>query len=133
MHHACLLGEKMRAVHIRFNYDTFEKQLQKQIGYLNSSRKNIQFQKNNHSKWTLGSEVMIILKSTKFQRLFGNGCIVFKISSKLYFDILHYKKRKWICVEISRYIYFIIFMQTSTSSTKSSTIMNLHNCDVFLE
>jgi hypothetical protein len=26
---------------------------------------------------------------------------VFKVSSKLHLDILHYKKRKWMCVEIS--------------------------------
>jgi hypothetical protein len=44
---------------------------------------------------------MIILKSTKFQRFFGNGRMVFKISSKLYLDIIHYKKIKWICLEIS--------------------------------
>jgi hypothetical protein len=44
---------------------------------------------------------MIILKSTKFQRFSRNGRTVFKFSSKLYLDILHYKKRKWICVEIS--------------------------------
>jgi hypothetical protein len=44
---------------------------------------------------------MIILKSTKFHRFFGNDRMVFKVSSKLYLDILHYKKIKWICVEIS--------------------------------
>jgi hypothetical protein len=44
---------------------------------------------------------MIFLKSTKFQRFSGNGGTVFKISSKLYLDIIHYKKRKWICVDIS--------------------------------
>lgn len=43
-----------------------EKNLQKMIGYLNSSQKNTQFQKQNHSKWSSGGEVMIILKSTKF-------------------------------------------------------------------
>jgi hypothetical protein len=78
-----------------------EKNLEKQIGYLNSSRENIQFQKSNHLKRSLGTEVMIISKSTKFQRFFGNGCTVFKISSKIYLDIIHYKKIKWICVEIS--------------------------------
>jgi hypothetical protein len=75
--------------------------LQKQIGYLNSSWENIQFQKPNHLKWSPVSEVMIILKSTKFQRFSRNGRTVFKISSKLYLDVLHYKNRKWICVEIS--------------------------------
>jgi hypothetical protein len=43
---------------------------------------------------------MIILKSTKFQRFFGNGRMFFKVSSKLYLDLLHYKKRKWICMDI---------------------------------
>jgi hypothetical protein len=47
------------------------------------------------------SEVMIFLKSTKFQHFSGNGSTVFKISSKLYLDLIHYKKIKWICVEIS--------------------------------
>jgi hypothetical protein len=75
--------------------------LQKQIGYLNSSWENIQFQKNNCPKWSLESEVMIILKSTKFHHFFGNGRTVFKMSSKIYLDIIHYKKIKWIFVEIS--------------------------------
>jgi hypothetical protein len=44
---------------------------------------------------------MIVLKSTKFQRFSENDRTVFKISSKLYLDLIHYKKRKWICVEIS--------------------------------
>jgi hypothetical protein len=44
--------------------------LQKQIGYLNSSRENIQFQKQNRLKQSLESEVMIILKSTKISSFF---------------------------------------------------------------
>jgi hypothetical protein len=79
----------------------FEKHLQKQIGYLNSSWENIQFQKKNRPKWSLESEVMIVLKSTKVQHFSGNGRTVFKISSKIYLDIIHHKKIKWICVEIS--------------------------------
>jgi hypothetical protein len=78
-----------------------EKILQKQIGFLNSTRENIQFQKNNYPKQSPESEFMIVLKSTKFQHFFGNGCMVFKISSKIYLDIIHYKKIKWICVKIS--------------------------------
>jgi hypothetical protein len=46
--------------------------LQKKIGYLNSSRENIQFQKKNRLKWSPESEVMIFLKSTKFQHFSGN-------------------------------------------------------------
>jgi hypothetical protein len=68
---------------------------------LNSSVKIIQFQKTNHPKRIPGSEVMIILKSTKFERFSENDCMVFKVSSKYYLILLHYKKRKWICVEIS--------------------------------
>ena len=78
-----------------------EKNLQKQIRYLNSSRENIQFQKKNHPKRSLGTEVMIVSKSTKFQRFSRNGRTIFKIPSKIYLDIIHYKKIKWICVEIS--------------------------------
>jgi hypothetical protein len=44
---------------------------------------------------------MIVSKSTKFQHFSGNDRTVFKISSKIYLDILHYKKIKWICVDIS--------------------------------
>jgi hypothetical protein len=44
---------------------------------------------------------MIVLKSTKFQHFSINDCTVFKVSSKIYLDIIHYKKIKWICVEIS--------------------------------
>jgi hypothetical protein len=79
----------------------YENKLQKKIGYLNFSQKNIQFQKNNGLKRSPRSQVMIVLKSTKFQCFSGNGHSVFKVSSKLYLDILHYKKRKWICVDIS--------------------------------
>jgi hypothetical protein len=79
----------------------YDNNLQKQIGYLNSSRENIQFQKTNHPKWSLGSKVMIILKSTKFQRFSGNSRTVFKVSSKIYLDILNNKKIKWICLDVS--------------------------------
>jgi hypothetical protein len=44
---------------------------------------------------------MIISKSTKFQRFSRNGRTVFKISTKIYLDVFHYKKIKWICVDIS--------------------------------
>jgi hypothetical protein len=44
---------------------------------------------------------MIILKSTIFHHFSRNNRTVFKISSKNYLDIIHYKKIKWICVEIS--------------------------------
>jgi hypothetical protein len=40
--------------------------LHKQIGYLNSSWENIQFQKTNHSKRSLESEVMIISNQQNF-------------------------------------------------------------------
>jgi hypothetical protein len=79
----------------------YDKHLQKKIGYLNFSRENIQFQKKNRPIRSLGTEVMIVSKSTKFQHFSGNSRTVFKISSKIYLDIIHYKKIKWICVEIS--------------------------------
>jgi hypothetical protein len=44
---------------------------------------------------------MIVSKSTKFQRFSRNDRMVFKISSKINLDIIHYNKIKWICVEIS--------------------------------
>jgi hypothetical protein len=78
-----------------------EPNLHKQIGYLNSSREHIQFQKTNRLKRSPKTEVMIVSKSTKFQHFSRNGRTVFKISSKIYLDIIHYKKIKWICVEIS--------------------------------
>ena len=77
-----------------------EHNVHKQIGYLNSFQENIHFQKKI-LKRILGSEVMIVLKSTKFQHFSRNDHMVFKISSKIYLDILHYKKIKWICVAIS--------------------------------
>jgi hypothetical protein len=63
------------------------------------SEKNLQ--KQNRPKRSPESEVMIVLKSTKFQHFSGNGRTVFKFSSKIYLNIIHYKKIKWICVEIS--------------------------------
>jgi hypothetical protein len=44
---------------------------------------------------------MRILKSVKFQHFSKNYHTIFKVSSKLHLDILHYKKRMWICLEIS--------------------------------
>jgi hypothetical protein len=41
--------------------------LKKQIGYLNSSQKNTQFQKKNQPKRSSGSKVMSILNSAVFQ------------------------------------------------------------------
>jgi hypothetical protein len=75
--------------------------LQNLIGYLNSSRENIQFQKKNRLKQSPEREVMIVSKSTKFQHFSGNDRTILKVLSKIYLDIGHYKKRKWICVEIS--------------------------------
>jgi hypothetical protein len=101
MHHACISGDKKRSRTSDSILIFYEPNLQKQIGYLNSSRENIQFQKTNHLKWSPESEVMIVSKSTKFQRFSGNGHTVFKVLSKIYLDIVHYKKRNWICVDIS--------------------------------
>jgi hypothetical protein len=68
---------------------------------LNSSLKNIQFQKTKHLKWISGSEVMNILKSTNFQKFSGNNRVVCKVSSKLHMDINIYNNIKWICAKIS--------------------------------
>jgi len=51
----------------------YEPNLEKQIGYLNSSRKNTQFQKNNQPKRSSGSKVMSILNSAVFQGFFENS------------------------------------------------------------
>jgi hypothetical protein len=51
----------------------FEHNFSKQIGYLNSSQKNTQFQKKNQPKWSSGSEVMNILNSTVFQGFSGKS------------------------------------------------------------
>jgi hypothetical protein len=51
--------------------------LAKKIGYLNSSRKNTQFQKTNQSKWSLGSEVMSILNSIVLQGFSGKATIFY--------------------------------------------------------
>ena len=51
----------------------YELNFQKQIVYLNSSRKNTQFQKQNRSKWSPGSEVMSILNSAFFQGFSGKS------------------------------------------------------------
>jgi hypothetical protein len=78
----------------------YEKKLHKQIRYLNFSWENIQLQKKYRPKRSPESEVMIVSKSTKFQHFSGNGRTVFKLSSKIYLDIIHYKKIKWICLEM---------------------------------
>jgi hypothetical protein len=75
---------------------------------------------------------MIILKSTKFQRFSGNDRTIFKVSSKIYLDLIHYKKRKWIFVDISMvhrlhqifayiYIFKKIFKETQTCTVARSS------------
>jgi hypothetical protein len=87
--------------------------------------------KKNCPKRSSESEVMIVSKSTKFQRFFENVRTVFKISSKIYLDIIHYKKIKWICVEISMmhilhqiradiYIFNKIFKENKIAQVRSS-------------
>jgi hypothetical protein len=44
---------------------------------------------------------MIVSKSTKIQRFSRYGRTVFKVLSKIYLNIIHYKNIKWICVEIA--------------------------------
>jgi hypothetical protein len=51
----------------------YEMNLEKKIGYLNSSQKNTQFQKKNQPKQSSGSKVMSILNSTVFQGFFGKS------------------------------------------------------------
>jgi hypothetical protein len=110
-----------------------KKNLQKKIGYLNSSRENIQFQKKNRPKRSPGSEVMIILKSTKFQR-FSETVARFSKFHPNFIWIFFITRRESGYVWTSQWcIYFIRSVQTSTSSTKSSTSTNLHSCEVFLE
>jgi hypothetical protein len=88
--------------HTLDSFLTFSKNnLQKQIGHFNSYRKNTKFKKKKRLKQSLGSEVISILKSTKFQCFSGNDCMIFKVSSKLHLNIIHYKNRKWIYVDIS--------------------------------
>jgi hypothetical protein len=47
--------------------------LEKKIGYLNSSQKNTQFQKKNQPKQSSGSKVMGISNSTFFQGFSGKS------------------------------------------------------------
>jgi transposase len=61
------LGKKKKAAHFRFRYKVLRVEFGKKIVYLNSSRKNTQFQKTNQPKRSLGSKVMSILNSTVFQ------------------------------------------------------------------
>jgi hypothetical protein len=48
----------------------YEQNLAKKIGYLNSSRKNTQFQKKKSAETESGSKVMSILNSTSFSGFF---------------------------------------------------------------
>jgi chemotaxis methyl-accepting protein methylase len=58
--------------------------LEKKIGYLNSSRKNTQFQKKNQPKRSSGSKVMSILNSTVFQG-FSEKAAIFCRNLLIYF------------------------------------------------
>jgi hypothetical protein len=101
MRNGCISGDKKGAAHIRLNSDIFLAQFAKTNWIFEFLLRKYQIKKKNRPKRSPGSEVMIILKSTKFQHFSRNDRTVFKVSSKLYLDILHYKKRKWICVDIS--------------------------------
>jgi len=101
MRNACISRDKKGATHIRLNYDIFLETFAETNWIFEFLSGKYQFQKTNHPKQSPRSEVMIVLKSTKFQRFSGNGRLVFKISSKIYLDIFHYNNIKWICVEIS--------------------------------
>jgi hypothetical protein len=71
---ACTMHASQKTKREPRTYDSImifsEQNLQKQIGHLNSSRENIQFQNKNRLKQSSGNEVMIVLKSTKFQFFF---------------------------------------------------------------
>jgi hypothetical protein len=62
----------------------YELNLEKQIGYLNSSQKNTQFQKTNQPKRSSGSKVMSILNSTVFQG-FSEKAVIFCRNLLFYF------------------------------------------------
>ena len=64
------LGKKKRAAYFRFIYQVLWAEFGKKIGYLNSSRKNTQFQKPNQPKQSSRSKVMSILNSIVFQVFF---------------------------------------------------------------
>jgi hypothetical protein len=75
----CTLGSDLK----NFLYS-----LAKQIGYLNSYRKNTQFQKNNWPKWSLGSEVMNILNPV-ISRVFPEKAAIF--CSKLFLILVFFQ------------------------------------------
>jgi hypothetical protein len=77
---ADFLKGKKGATHFRLNSETFCSEFVEKIGYLNSSRKNTQFQKKNQSKWSLGSEVINILNSTNFQGFSGKSRVICTVS-----------------------------------------------------
>jgi hypothetical protein len=111
-----------------------KKNLKKQIGYLNSSWENIQFHKKNHLKRSPGSEVMIVLKSTKSTFFFLETAARFsKFHPNLIWIFLITRRESRYVWKYQWYIYFIRSMQTSTSSTKSSMSTNLQSCEVFFE
>ena len=101
MHNAYISRDKKGAVHVRLHYDIFGEIFVETNWIFEFLSRKYPISKKNPSKWSPESEVMIILKSTKFQHFFGNDRTVFKISSKIYLNIIHYKKIKWICVDIS--------------------------------
>ena len=78
MHHACISGVKKGAMHIICHYDIFWETFVEKNGYLNSSWEKIQFQKQNRLKRSPETEVMIISKSTKFQRFFRKWLYCFQ-------------------------------------------------------
>jgi hypothetical protein len=70
MHHACISGDKKRAVHIRRHYDIFCEKFAETNWIFEFPLRKYPISKKNRPKRSLESEVMIISKSTKFQRFF---------------------------------------------------------------
>jgi hypothetical protein len=91
---ACISGDKKRVVQIRIHTVIFLAQFAETNWIFEFLLGKYPISKNNRLKQSLGTEVMIVSKSTIFLCFSGNGCTVFKISSKIYLDIIHYKKIK---------------------------------------
>ena len=102
LHAPCMHLRSQKGSHtLRLHFDIFREKFTETNWIFEFLSGKYPISKKIHPKQSPESEVMIVLKSTKFQCFSGNGRMVFKVSSKIYLDIIHYKKIKWICVDIS--------------------------------
>ena len=101
MHHACISWVKKRATHIKRHSDIFWEKFAETNWIFEFLSGKYPISKKKLSKTESGKCSHDRFKINKISMFFENNRTIFKVSYQIYLDLLHYKKRKWICLDIS--------------------------------